>query len=96
MGTHVDWLQVIVLLFGNVAWVLPLWLWNRTESRADQRQMLSIVQAIQKESRDFQTAIMQEMKDFHGRLERQDAEFKGKLAFQDAEFKAHLMRCHKE
>lgn len=63
-----DWLQVLVIVFGNVAWVLPLWMWNRSESRADQRQMLSIIQGIQ-----------QEIKDFHGRLERQDAEFKAHI-----------------
>lgn len=54
---EMSWVQVIALVFGNVAWVLPLWFWNRSESRADQRQMLSIIQAIQLE-----------IKDFHGRL----------------------------
>jgi len=33
-----DWLQVLVIVFGNVAWVLPLWLWQRSESRADSRK----------------------------------------------------------
>jgi len=76
-----DWLQVLVITFGNVAWVLPLWLWNRTESRADQRQMLSIIQQIQQDSKAFQLAMAQESKDFHGRLERQDAEFKAHLQY---------------
>lgn len=52
-----DWAQVLVIMFGNAAWVMPLWLWSRAESRADNRQMLAIVQSIQ-----------QEIKDFHGRL----------------------------
>lgn len=73
------WEQVIVLLFGNVAWVLPLWLWNRSESRSDQRQVLGIIQSIQ-----------QEMKEFHGRLERIDAEFKGRMALIDSEFKSRM------
>jgi hypothetical protein len=82
---QMEWTQVLVLVFGNIAWMLPLWLWNRSESRTDQRQMLSIVQSIQKDSKDFQQAMMLEMKDFHGRLERHDAEFK-----------AHLMHHHKD
>ena len=52
-----DWMQVIVIVFGNAAWTIPMWLWARTESRADQRQMMDIIQGIQIE-----------MKDFHGRL----------------------------
>jgi hypothetical protein len=52
-----DWFQVMVIVFGNAAWTVPMWLWARAESRADQRQMMSLIQAIQAE-----------MKDFHGRL----------------------------
>ena len=52
-----DWMQVLVIVFGNMAWTLPLWLWNRSESRADHRQVLEIIQTIQSE-----------IKDFHGRL----------------------------
>lgn len=59
-----DWLQVLVIVFGNASWTIPLWLWNRSESRADNRQMLSIIQGIQGQI----NAIQQEMKDFHGRL----------------------------
>lgn len=52
-----DWTQVLVLFGGNLALILPLWLWNRSESRDDMRHILSLIDAIQKE-----------MKDFHGRL----------------------------
>ncbi len=52
-----DWLQVIVIVFGNAAWTIPMWLWARSESRADMRHMLIIIEGIQKE-----------IKDFHGRL----------------------------
>lgn len=78
-----DWIQIFVLVLGNAAWTIPMWLWARAESRADTRMMLGIIEGIK-----------DEIKDFHGRLERQDAEFKGKLALQDAEFKAHLMHYH--
>lgn len=84
--------QVLVLVFGNIAWMLPLWLWNRSESRADQRQMTSLMQGMQNQI----IAIHQEMKDFHRRLERIDEEFKGKLALQDADFKAHIIHYHKD
>ena len=59
-----DWTQFAVML-GTFT---GLFFWNRTESRSDQRQMLSIVQQIQKDSKDFQLIMAQESKDFHGRL----------------------------
>lgn len=59
-----DWGQFLVMLSAFVV----LFFWNRTETRADQRQMLSIVMSIQSE-----------IKDFHGRLEKQDAEFKAHI-----------------
>ncbi len=48
-----DWSQVIAIIGSNVA----LFLWARTESRADYRALREVISAIQSE-----------MKDFHGRL----------------------------
>jgi hypothetical protein len=96
METQMSWVQIVVLLFGNAAWVMPLWLWNRTESRADQRQMLAIVQSIQQEMKDFHGRLERQDAEFKGKLALQDAEFKGTLALQDAEFKAHMMHHHRE
>ena len=48
-----DWTQVLTLVASNVA----LFLWARSESRADTRMMLGMIESIQKE-----------IKDFHGRL----------------------------
>lgn len=62
-----NWFQVLVIVFGNAAWTVPMWLWARAESRADQRQMLSIIQSIQ-----------MEIKDFHGRLCAIEERNKGK------------------
>lgn len=47
------WLQVIAIVGSNVV----LFLWARSESRADARMMIEMVDGIR-----------QEMKDFHGRL----------------------------
>jgi hypothetical protein len=91
-----DWTQVITIVGSNLA----LFLWARTESRADYR-------ALEAWTKDMMATIQAEMKDFHGKLERQDAEFKGKLAMQDQEFKgklalqdqefkAHIMYFHEE
>jgi len=81
-----DWLQIIVLLFGNVAWVLPLWLWSRSESRADFRQIDLILRSTDKkieenakDTRALIEAIREDMKDFHCRLALQDQEFKMRL-----------------
>ena len=52
-----DWLQILVLLGGNLALILPLWLWNRSEANADRRDIMNIL-----------IEMKEEMKDFHGRL----------------------------
>lgn len=52
-----DWLQVLTIIGANFALILPLWLWNRSESRSDSRELHSIM----REMKD-------EMKDFHGRM----------------------------
>ena len=63
-----DWTQILALILGNGAIVVPLFLWNRSEANADRRDMMNLI-----------SAIKDEMKDFHGRLEKLDAEFKSHL-----------------
>lgn len=48
---------IIGMIIGNAALIIPLFIWNRAESRADIRLMLGIINGIQ-----------DEIKDFHGRL----------------------------
>jgi hypothetical protein len=48
-----DWTQVLTIVGSNMV----LFLWSRAESRSDMRMMLSIIDGIR-----------QEIKDFHGRL----------------------------
>jgi hypothetical protein len=52
-----DWIQFTIFVLGNMMFTLTLWLWNRTEARADNRRALDLIEAIR-----------QDMKDFHGRL----------------------------
>lgn len=52
-----DWMQFATFMIGNMVFTLTLWLWNRSESRNDNRRILDLLDGIQKE-----------MKDFHGRL----------------------------
>ena len=56
--------QIFGLILGNAALILPLFLWNRSESRADIRHMDSKMES----TRELVRAIHDEMKDFHGRL----------------------------
>ena len=81
-----EWVQFSIFILA----VFGLFVWNRTESRADIRHMDTKLDA----QRNLIMAIHDEMRDFHGRLERQDAEFKGRMEKQDAEFKAHLLYAH--
>lgn len=48
-----DWMQFVIFIGSTVG----LFFWNRAESRSDIRQILGMMDSIQKE-----------MKDFHGRL----------------------------
>jgi len=55
-----DWAQVLTVLGANMG----LFLWARSESRADIRHMDNKLDAI----RELTHAIHSEMKDFHNRL----------------------------
>ena len=56
-----DWYQVLAIMFGNLAWILPLFIWARSESNSDRRDLLNTLNAMHKENN-------KEQKDFHGRL----------------------------
>jgi hypothetical protein len=77
-----DWAQFAVLFLTFVG----LFIWNRTESRADARhteQKLEstreLVRAIHEEGTQFRIDMLTESKEFHARLEKQDSEFKSYL-----------------
>lgn len=55
---------VLGVIVGNAALVIPLFLWNRAESRADIRHMDSKMES----TRELVRAIHDEIKDFHARL----------------------------
>ena len=55
---------ILTLLAGNAAIIFPLFLWNRSESRADIRHMDAKLES----TRELVRAIHDEMKDFHNRL----------------------------
>lgn len=59
-----DWIQFSLFFIA----VCGLFIWNRTESRADIRYMDAKLEANQKQVLELITAIKDEMKDFHGRL----------------------------
>lgn len=63
-----EWTQFLIL----IATLGGLFLWNRSESRADHR-------ALESWTKEMLTAMQQEIKDFHGKLERHDAEFKAHM-----------------
>ena len=55
---------ILTLVLGNAAVILPLFLWNRSESRADIRHMDTKLES----TRELVKAIHDEVKDFHERL----------------------------
>jgi hypothetical protein len=73
-----EWTQALFIVFGNIAFILPLWLWNRAEARNDLRQMDNKLETWRIETNAILVAIQQEMKDFHGRLCAIEERNKGK------------------
>lgn len=69
------WEQFLIL----IATLAGLFIWNRTESRADYRHLENAVRdqigAIREDMKEFREG----MKDFHTRLALQDLEFKMRL-----------------
>ena len=55
---------IFTLILGNAAFIIPLFLWNRSESRADIRHMDAKLES----TRELVRAIYDESKDFHARL----------------------------
>jgi len=60
--------SVFALVIGNLAIILPLWLWSRSENRTDMRQLQDIQRQDRKDILELIRAIDTEMRDFHGRL----------------------------
>ncbi|CAB4132346.1 hypothetical protein UFOVP256_24 [uncultured Caudovirales phage] len=58
------WEHILALVLGNSALIIPLFLWNRSESRADIRH----IDARLESTRELVRAIYEESKDFHHRL----------------------------
>lgn len=63
-----EWAQAAFLILGNGALIIPLFLWNRAESRADIRQMEAKLEANRNETNSLIRSIQEEIKDFHQRL----------------------------
>jgi hypothetical protein len=57
-------ITVLGMFIANAALIVPLFLWNRSESRADVRHMDAKLES----TRELVRAIYDEMKDFHNRL----------------------------
>jgi hypothetical protein len=57
-------ITILGMFIANAALIIPLFLWNRAESRADIRHMDSKLES----TRELVRAIYDETKDFHNRL----------------------------
>lgn len=52
-----DWTQFAIFLITNIVFTLTLWLWNRAESRTDNRRALDLIEAIKNETKDFHARL---------------------------------------
>jgi hypothetical protein len=64
MDWFIPFATVLGVFIANAALILPLFLWNRAESRADIRHMDAKLDS----NRELVRAIHDEIKDFHYRL----------------------------
>lgn len=60
--------QILALILGNLAIILPLWLWTRSENRTDMRQLQEIQRQDRRDILELIRTIETEVKDFHYRL----------------------------
>lgn len=76
---EMSWVQILVIAFGNLAWMLPVFFWVRGEARADarhfdnetkqlRREMIDVMRSFQEDGKLFREQWAAESKDFHGRL----------------------------
>lgn len=63
-----EWAQIFALILGNAGFIIPLFLWNRAESRADYRHLEASVNS------NIQ-GMREEMRDFHERLIRLEEKY---------------------
>lgn len=63
-----EWYHVLGIVLGNLAFMIPLFLWNRAESRADIRHMDNRLESNRLENNLLIKEIREDIKDFHGRL----------------------------
>ena len=59
-----NWTEFLAVIFANMAVMLPMFFWLRSEANADRRESAADRRDVLQLIRDIQT----EMKDFHGRL----------------------------
>jgi hypothetical protein len=62
------WIEVLTIMGGNIAVILPMFFWLRSEGNADRREHAADRRDLLQMMRDFQSEMKSEMKDFHGRL----------------------------
>ena len=59
-----NWTEFLAVILANMAVMLPMFFWLRSEANADRRESAADRRDVLQLIRDIQT----EMKDFHGRL----------------------------
>jgi len=70
---------ILALILGNAAFIIPLFLWNRSESRSDIKHMDSKLESFRAESGQIIRSIQEEIRDFHQKMAQESREFHGRL-----------------
>lgn len=59
-----EWTQFIIFFLG----IFGLWLWQRSESNADRREIIQMIRSMETDSKEFRERWAEESKEFHNRL----------------------------
>jgi len=64
-----DFQTILSLILGNMSVILPLFLWNRSESREDARYLQIELNENRQETNTILRSIQEEIRNFHLRLD---------------------------
>lgn len=83
---EMSWIQILVIAFGNIAWMLPVFFWVRSESRADARHF-------DQETKELRREMVDVMRGFQSSIDAMKEEgkiFREQWAFESRDFHGRL------
>jgi hypothetical protein len=84
---EVNWMQILAMVSGNIAWIFPVLLWLRTESRTDARRFEDISNTIKSDAIIQNNSLRKDMSDILEEMREERREFHGRLCIVETKVK---------